>query len=88
MSGRRFVLGAALLAVALLLSVGVPHGHAQTDPSKDDCVLCHVHHAPLVESRTVDSIPDLVAGARADEILDGEERDAALGRHPSRAPPA
>jgi hypothetical protein len=88
MSGRRWGIGVALFAVALLLSVGVPHGHLQTEPSKDDCVLCHVHNAPVVESRQTESIPDFISSAHEDEILDGEERDAALGRHPSRAPPA
>jgi hypothetical protein len=56
--------------------------------TKDDCVLCHAQHAPLVESEPTDALTDFALASRSELIPDEEERDAALGCHPSRAPPA
>jgi hypothetical protein len=89
MPRRSFLAGLALLAAALVLVAGIPHAHANPGGlTKDDCVLCHAQHAPFVESEPTDALTDFALASRSELILDEEERDAALGCHPSRAPPA
>jgi len=88
MSHRRWVVGVALLSLALLCVVIAPHGHLPTGgPSQDDCVLCHAHHTPVIESHSFGELPELAAGLGCAPAPTPEERAAALGNHPSRAPP-
>lgn len=83
------ILRIAVLAAALVLALGFPHAHlANGSFRKGDCVLCHAQKAPAIEARSADSIPELAVESRIDERHDGEERDAALRLHRSRAPPA
>jgi hypothetical protein len=88
LSCRKTSLWVVLLALGLLGIAAAPHAHFEAVRSLDDCVLCHVHHAPVVASQPAGNLPELVAVPTAQASLDAEERDAVLGRHPSRAPPA
>jgi hypothetical protein len=89
MLNRRWVVGCALLSVALLLALGVPHGHPRNGSlSRDDCVLCHTHHSPILESLPVGELPELVEGRPCPPAPAAGERVAAVRNHPSRAPPA
>jgi hypothetical protein len=89
MPRRSLLAGLALLAATLVIIAGAPHAHANPGGlTRDDCVLCHAQHAPFVESERTDTLIDFAPASRSEFIPDEEERDAALGCHPSRAPPA
>ncbi|HEY7699089.1 MAG TPA: hypothetical protein VIE88_11780 [Vicinamibacteria bacterium] len=90
MQRRGWIAIVATLAAALVLVLAFPHGHVEgtRNAAKDDCVLCHAQRAPVVDSGIAVAIPDVAVSLHCDEIADGEEREAVLGRRPSRAPPS
>ena len=85
-------MGAALLVVLALASVGVAlHEHDTDVQAADhaDCDACHFRHLPGVETYGTPAMPapDLVALAAVSAHPDGE-RAAALGILATRGPPA
>lgn len=82
-------MGAALLVVLALASVGVTLHEHVTDAQDADCDACHFRHLPGVATGgpPVLSAPGLVARAVVSARPDGE-RSVVLGARPTRGPPA